>query len=77
MMGGSMQDVMGGDATDAMFLRMMIPHHRMAVEMSERALEEAEHPEFKKLAQKIKDEQSAEIELMRGQLKEIEATTDN
>ena len=77
MMGGSMQDVMGGDATDAMFLRMMIPHHRMAVEMSERALEEAEHPELKKLAQKIKDEQSAEIELMRGQLKEIEATTDN
>jgi len=73
MMGGSMQEVMGGDATDEMFLRMMIPHHQMAVDMGERALEQAEHPELKELAQKIIDEQSAEIELMRGYLEEIEA----
>jgi uncharacterized protein (DUF305 family) len=73
MMGGSMQEVMGGEATDEMFLRMMIPHHQMAVDMGERALERAEHPELKELAQKIIDEQSAEIELMRGYLEEIEA----
>ncbi len=75
MMGGSMQGMMGGDATDAMFLRMMIPHHQMAVDMSEQALEEAEHPELKELAQTIIDEQSAEIELMQGYLDEIEAST--
>ncbi|MDQ3568985.1 MAG: DUF305 domain-containing protein, partial [Actinomycetota bacterium] len=64
MMGGSMQEMMGGGATDEMFLRMMIPHHEMAVDMSEKALEEAEHPELKDLARKIIDEQTAEIELM-------------
>jgi uncharacterized protein (DUF305 family) len=72
-MGGSMQQVMDGDATDEMFLEMMIPHHQMAVDMSEQALKEAEHPELKKLAQKIKNEQSAEIKLMQGYLEEIDA----
>ena len=75
MMGGSMQETMGADATDEMFLRMMIPHHQMAVGMSEKALEEADHPELKDLAQKIEDEQSAEIELMKGYLDEIEAAS--
>lgn len=78
MMGGSMQDMMGGDATDAMFLRMMIPHHQMAIDMSEEALDgKAEHSELKELAQTIRDEQSAEIELMQGYLDEIERTTDS
>lgn len=72
MMGGSMQEMMGGDATDEMFLRMMIPHHQMAVDMSEKALEDAENPELKDLAQKIKDEQTAEIKLMEGYLADIE-----
>jgi uncharacterized protein (DUF305 family) len=72
MMGGSMQEMMGGDETDEMFLRMMIPHHQMAVDMSEKALEDAENPELKDLAQKIKDEQTAEIKLMEGYLADIE-----
>ncbi len=74
MMGGSMQEMMGADATDEMFLRMMIPHHQTAVDMSEKALKDAEHPKLKDLARKIKDEQSAEIELMQGYLDEIEAS---
>ena len=77
MMGGSMQETMGADATDEMFLEMMIPHHQMAVDMSEKALEDAEHPELKDLAQKIEDEQSAQIELMKGYLDEIEKTSAN
>jgi uncharacterized protein (DUF305 family) len=78
MMGGSMQEMMGGDATDAMFLRMMIPHHQMAVDMADKALDgNAEHPELAELAQTIRDEQSAEIELMQGYLEEIERTTDS
>ncbi len=76
MMGGSMREMMGADATDEMFLEMMIPHHRMAVEMSERVLEDSDRPELKELARTIKEEQSAEIELMRGYLDEIEASTE-
>ena len=76
MMGGSMQETMGGDATDETFLRMMIPHHQMAVDMTEKALERAEHPELEELARTIRDEQAAEIELMRGYLAEIEASTE-
>ena len=73
MMGASMRGMMGGEAADAMFLRMMIPHHQAAVEMSEEALEEAEHPELRELSQTIIVEQSDEIELMRGYLEEIES----
>ena len=74
MMGeGMMEGMMGGDATDEMFLQMMIPHHQMAVDMSEKALEESDRPELKKLAQTIKEEQSAEIKLMQGYLDKIEA----
>jgi uncharacterized protein (DUF305 family) len=72
MMGGSMQGMMSGDMADVMFLRMMIPHHQLAIDMSEEALVKAEHPELKELAQTIIDEQSAEIELMQGYLEEIE-----
>lgn len=72
---GGPRSMMGGDTSDAMFLRMMIPHHQDAVDMSDEALERAEHPELKELAQQIKDEQSAEIELMQGYLDEIEGTS--
>src|SRR5215218_3823286 len=72
MMGGSMQGMMGGNALDVMFLKMMIPHHQMAVDMSDEALSKAEHPELRDLAQKIRDEQSSEIELMKGYLGEIQ-----
>ena len=72
MMGGSMREFMGGDTTDAMFLGMMIPHHQLGIDMAEQALKEAEHPELKELAQTIIEEQSAEIELMKEYLKEIE-----
>jgi uncharacterized protein (DUF305 family) len=72
MMGGSMRGMAGTDTTDAAFLRMMIPHHQQAIEVSEEALDEAEHPEIRELAHTIIDEQSAEIKLMQGYLKEID-----
>jgi uncharacterized protein (DUF305 family) len=71
MMDGSMQGMMITNALDTMFLKMMIPHHQMAVDMSEEALSKAEHPELRDLAQKIRDEQSSEIELMQGYLDAI------
>ena len=72
MMGGSMQGMMGGNALDIMFLKMMIPHHQMAVDMSDEALSKAEHPELRDLAQNIRDEQYSEIELMKGYLSEVQ-----
>jgi uncharacterized protein (DUF305 family) len=72
MMGGSMHGISSTDATDAMFLRMIIPHHQQAIDMSEEALDKAEHPEIRELAQQIIDEQAAEIELMQSCLEEID-----
>jgi uncharacterized protein (DUF305 family) len=68
MMDGSIQGMMGGNALETMFLKMMIPHHQMAVNMSDEALSKAEHPELRELAQEIRDEQSSEIKLMQGYL---------
>ena len=65
MMGAGM---MGGTGTDRMYLQMMIVHHQLAVDMAERAEEQATHPELRKLAATIAAEQSAEITRMRGYL---------
>lgn len=56
-MGGMMQ--MG--EFDLMFIDMMIQHHQGAVAMAEVAVERAEHPELKQLAQTIIDDQQAEM----------------
>ena len=74
MMGGMMDGMMGsmmdGDMADRMFLRMMIPHHQLAIDMAEDALVNADHEELKTLAQEIIDGQSAEIEEMEGYLRD-------
>ncbi len=71
MMGGGMMDgMMGGEGADRMFLRMMIPHHQLAVDMAEDALDRAEHEELKGFAREIIREQSAEIAEMEGYLRD-------
>lgn len=72
MNGSGMGSMMDGEATDAMFLRMMIPHHQLGIEMAEEALEESDRPGIRDLSREIIEEQEAEIELMRGYLEEIE-----
>lgn len=74
MMEGSMRETIDADTSHEMFLRLMIPHHQVAIDMSEEALERAEHPALKRLARQIIKEQSAEIKLMRGYLEEIEGS---
>lgn len=73
MMGGgemmSNGGMIGADTSDRMFLRMMIPHHQMAIDMSEDALRNSEHQELMVLAQEIIDGQSAEITEMEGYLR--------
>ena len=66
MMNGGM---MGGDTTDRMFLRMMIPHHQIAIDMAHDALARAQHPQLKGLARSIIRDQSAQITKMEGYLK--------
>lgn len=55
---------------DVEFARNMIRHHQQAVEMSEMVLERGETADVKALAQRIKDAQTSEIELMQGWLKD-------
>lgn len=71
MMGGrGMGGIMGGDTSDRMFLRMMIPHHQLAIDMAEDALVNAGHDEIKSLAREIIADQSAEIREMEGYLRD-------
>jgi len=64
MMGGSM----GGDTADRMFLRMMIPHQQLAIDMAQDALKNVQHDELRGLARAISADQAAEITEMEGYL---------
>lgn len=75
--GGMMQSPSAGASgtaehnnADAMFARMMIPHHRQAIEMSETMLAKQNlDPQVTRLAEDIKAAQGPEIETMTGWLK--------
>lgn len=47
---------------DLAFIDQVIPHHQMAIDVSEIALERAEHPEIKETAQAVITAQQAEID---------------
>lgn len=61
--------------TDVMFAQMMIPHHQQAVDMSDLALATSTNPEVLALAQKIRDAQAPEIELMTSWIEKAGAAT--
>ena len=58
------------EVAEGRFLRLMIPHHQAAVPMAEAVLDETDRPEVRQLAGAIVASQKAEIEVMRGMLKE-------
>ena len=60
-----------GPEADILFLEMMIPHHEAAISMAEQALEESDRPEIRTLAEAIISSQTAEIEEMRGYLRDF------
>ena len=66
---GSEQEAAHNEA-DVEFAQMMIPHHEGALEMAELAVEKAESPEVKDLAERIEAAQGPEIETMRQWLEE-------
>jgi uncharacterized protein (DUF305 family) len=51
---------------EAAFIAMMIPHHEMALDMAEAAIENGEDPEVRRLARAVVDEQRREIAQMRS-----------
>lgn len=51
---------------DQHFIVMMIPHHEDAVAMADLALNRAQHPEIKQLAEAIKTTQTQEIQRMQA-----------
>ena len=53
-----------GPAFDRAFLEMMIEHHRGAIAMAEREMENGKHPDAMELAGEIVSAQTAEIEEM-------------
>ena len=56
---------------DKDFLMMMIPHHKSAVTMSEEQLSHGKNLELKKMAQKIMNDQTAEIKQLESLLPKI------
>lgn len=60
----------GRSGIDAMFIEQMIPHHEDAIDMAELALDRAERPEIRRLAQDVIETQSAEITEMRRMYRE-------
>lgn len=55
-----------GDAFDAAFLEMMIPHHEGAIDMAKLAQKNAGHAEIKKMADDIITAQQREIDQMKA-----------
>ena len=59
-----------GTTAGRLFLEQMVEHHRGAVEMAEAALESAEDPDVRALAQQVIEDQNAEI----TEMQELAAT---
>ena len=55
---------------DKAFINAMIPHHESAIEMAQVALAESANPTIRDLAGRIVDDQTREIEQLRGWLEE-------
>ncbi len=63
-----------GVAAERLFLELMIEHHRGGVEMAEAALDLAERPEVRRLAQAVVDAQRVEITVLEELLEARAAT---
>lgn len=62
------------EEADALFLQLMIPHHRAAIPMSEAILERTGRSEVRYLATAIEGSQKKEIELMQDLLHRMEGS---
>lgn len=60
---------------DVDFVKNMIPHHKMAIDMAEKELNDGKDPEVRTMAEKVKDDQMKEIEDMQAWLDKNESKT--
>ena len=71
---GKMHMAMGAVApsgnSDVDFVRLMLPHHKAAIDMAKTQLLYGKDPQMRRLAQEIITDQQLEIELMRRWLKQ-------
>lgn len=65
-----MRDLRTADLFDKAFLKAMIPHHQMAIDMAQPATDKAELPEIKELAHRIVRAQGKEVTQMKGWLRD-------
>lgn len=65
-----LEQVSGVEA-ERMFLTMMIEHHRGAIQAADTELADGEHPPAQELANKIRDDQAAEIAEMEQLLSQL------
>lgn len=63
-------------AVDAAFVRQMIPHHEMAVEMATAVAGSVAHPEIKELADDVIAAQSKEIKTLAAKAKALDIDTE-
>ena len=59
---------------DLAFIELSIPHHQMAIDTSEVALEQAEHEEIREIATAVIEAQEGEIAELEGIRDELQAT---
>lgn len=75
-MSGMADPDVGEVSFDQVFIDMMVPHHEGAVAMAEIALERAERPEIKEMAEQILAAQTPEIEQLRAWREEWYGSSD-
>lgn len=69
-MHSEMMSIEPSGSSDVDFTRLMIPHHRAAIEMAKTELLYGKDPQMRRLAQEIVTDQQSEIELMQLWLKQ-------
>ncbi len=68
--------VVNGQYSDQRFIDMMVPHHMMAVQMAQLALQKGQHTEIKQLATSIISSQQQEIQELKNLKKRLYGTSD-
>ena len=63
-------DLRTADPFDKAFLKAMIPHHEMAIDMAKPAVDKVDNPQLKKLAGDIAEVQGKEVTSMKGWLRD-------
>lgn len=70
----AMMSVAPSGNSDIDFVRLMLPHHKAAIDMAKDQLKYGRDPQMRRLAQEIITDQESEIELMQRWLRHHESS---